>query len=179
MSNRFRANYGSPARPQGSHVPPLDVVRGTAWRTEVCVEMRWTWLLLPICLTALATLLSLWTIWTNWRHRHIRPVWHDSLLPFLFYGHMFGPHRKKAQALDTVRQDGEGEGQRLMEASEMTAAAREINIKMKWPEEGGSALLEEQAYSSAGSLQQQSIPLRSRQDMGMDNNSARHSDRAL
>jgi hypothetical protein len=169
MSNRFRVNYGSPTKPQGTDVPPLDVVRGTAWQTKVCVEMRGAWLLLPICLTTLTTLLSLWTIWTNWRHRHTRPVWQDSILPFLFYGHMFGPQDQKTQALGEVRQDSEGEGDKLLEANEMAAAAREITIKVKWPEDEGSGLLEEQAYSPAASLQQQSIPLRSRQDMGMDN----------
>jgi hypothetical protein len=169
LSNRFRVNYGSPIKPKNStDVPPLDLVQGTAWQTKVCVEMRGAWLLLPICLTALTTLLSMWTIWTNWRHRHTRPIWHDNILPFLFYAHMFASQDHKTLTINKGQQDVEGEGERLMEASEMAAAARDVMIKVKWPEHGGSGLLEGQAHSSAVLLQQQSIPLRSRQERGMD-----------
>jgi hypothetical protein len=170
LSNRFRVYYGSPNKPRGTtDIPPLDVVRGTAWQMKVCVEMHGAWLLLPICLTAITALLSVWTLWINWQHKNTRPVWKDSILPLLFYGHLFGSPDQATRALAKMRHDGEGEGKRLMEASEMEGAGREVMIKVKWPEDGGSRLLEEQAHTSATSFQQQDIPLRSPKERVMEN----------
>lgn len=173
LSNKLRVNYGTPFKPitlSGAEPPAPDMVRGTAWQTKTCVKMRWIWLLLPICLTALTTLLSAWTIWTNWRHRHVRPIWQDSILPFLFYGNIFVQQEQEILDGGIVRQVGgkEEERKKLMEASEMNKAARDVSIKIMWPEEGGSALLHRQAHKSVVSTQQPDRPLTSRQEGGLD-----------
>ena len=87
MTNRFRFEYGASDFNASNTNLPLGEVHGMAWETKVCIQTHWQWLLLPICLTFVTAIVSIWTIASNWRHRHSMPVWKDSIMPFIFYGH--------------------------------------------------------------------------------------------
>lgn len=102
MTNRFRNQYGSASkRLNDDAVAPLDLVQGIAWQTTVCVSARIEWLVLPLTLSIVTALLSIWVIFTSWRQRGEKPVWKDSILPFLFYSHRFEMDQKEPHDLST------------------------------------------------------------------------------
>ncbi|KAH7077370.1 hypothetical protein FB567DRAFT_535119 [Paraphoma chrysanthemicola] len=61
-----------------------NTVNGTVWRSDVCTEFNWRWLLFPASLIVL-TLVSLVSIMAASAYDvHKTPVWKSSILPFLY-----------------------------------------------------------------------------------------------
>jgi hypothetical protein len=160
MTNRFRFQYGA-ARYNATDVNlPMGEVKGLAWRTELCVSAHRDWLALPICLTAITTLLMLWTIGSNWRERRTRPVWKESLLPLLFYGHKIDSKEPEAlpwpRLCDSPDDDSTtiAEKALLMEASEMDTVSKRTSVMFQWLDHAKLADSRESANSSAIALRE-------------------------
>lgn len=140
MTNRYRFEYGARSSYEFQEDRHLDEIRGLVWQSSVCISMRRGWLLLPICLTAVTTILAIWAIFTNWKHRYSRPVWKDSILPLIFYGHTMmdreleqsssSPNEQKGNRnrTDNIKQKGA-----LLEIKEMEAIGRRKKVEPQWP----------------------------------------------
>jgi hypothetical protein len=153
MTNKFRSEYGTAAE-NGTYAEnafggglyagggfPLELVHGIAWQTKTCVVMSWKWLLFPIILTAVTVILSVWMCFTSWRHRYTKPVWKDSIMPFIFYNDRIESdnceERVKEESisktkLSTTGRSGERD-ERLMEATEMTKQGSGMAVRFRWP----------------------------------------------
>jgi hypothetical protein len=136
-------------------------IQGLAWQTTSCVAMQWQWLLLPLILTLLTTSLSVWTIAMNWRHRHSRPVWKESILPLIIYGHKIRcqePGVLPGQAHDSVVSEEDagplGSGDVLLEAIEMENMGEKVAITFGWPHDAVADTKWTDAKSSAVAPQQ-------------------------
>jgi hypothetical protein len=168
MTNRFRFQYGSAVKRKDDVfdlAEPLDMLHGTAWKTEICVQMYAEWLILPIGLTAITIALSVWTIMTNWRRRHIIPVWKDSILPLLFYGQKFEAQDPSIQPFG--KDPNKAKTEELMETSAMEKASKDIMVTFRWPDDKGADGSEEIEYqASTALLQQESFPMRRRDIRG-------------
>ncbi|UPX19125.1 uncharacterized protein EKO05_0009397 [Ascochyta rabiei] len=181
MTNKFRSEYGTAAKngtfsdyssSGGLHSIgefPLELVQGIAWQSKTCVAMNWKWLLLPIILTSVTIALSAWMCFTNWRHRYMKPVWKDSIMPLIFYNDRLQPddlegHVRKELMFKTksTRRDSPEEGdERLMEAREMVKRGSGMVVQFRWPRfvEQGT---EDRISSSTGTPQKDKGSLRSR-----------------
>ena len=101
----------------------------------------------------------------SWRHRYERPVWSDSILPYIFHGRRF-----ESQDLGALYQSGSAENEAggllhskntdtlLVETSQMTDAAKGTMVVFRWSDDGN---LRNRNMSREEALQQESIPLRS------------------
>lgn len=169
MTNKFRTQYGS-ARARSSwntsdsDVPPLDVIHGIAWQADICVSLRWEWLLLPMGLTFVTTMLAVWTIITNWRHRHRSPVWKDSILPLIFYSHKFQTNDQPSSlASDLPQNDDQDDNEdHVLEASALYQKSCDIQVRCSWSGAGAEDA-EQEIRMSAATSQQELIPLRNRE----------------
>lgn len=169
MTNRFRFQYGSAVkRKDDGDIQPLDVVYGTAWETKTCVQMHVKWLILPTFLTVITIILSVWTIITNFRRRYTIPVWKDSILPLLFYGHNIITEDTKVLAAPQFGKDADGDTEtRLMEARAMAKASESIMVTFHWPNGAGKDGPEDYGFQSTTSLLgQEGILLRRRGSVG-------------
>jgi hypothetical protein len=189
MTNRFRFEYGAADSNQTKRLQfqdpdlPLGVVDGVAWQSTICVAMRWEWLLLPAGLTLVTTVLAIWTMAMNWKHRHIRPVWKDSILPLIFYGDLIqsgdpgallnahhpdvdedqaGSRQYLGNGVDTDHMsDNTDEKDGLLEASEMQSIGAKRPVTFKWPNSTETDDANGDAESSAP-LQKEKVWLRLR-----------------
>lgn len=137
MTSRFRFQYGGAAfdaslSQWGDQNLPLGEVQGIAWQTESCVSAHRDWLALPICLTAITTLLMIWMIASNWRHRRIRPIWKDNLLPLLFYRHNIDSENSGALPWRCDNITELEDKAQFMEASEMEKIAKKTLVTFQW-----------------------------------------------
>ena len=169
MTNKFRTQYGSTRARSSwntshSDVPPLDVIHGIAWQADICVSLRWEWLLLPIGLTFVTTMLAVWTIITNWRHRHRSPVWKDSILPLIFYSHKFQTNDQPSSlASDLPQNDDQDDNEdHVLEASALYQKSCDIQVRCSWSGAGAEDA-EQEIRMSAATSQQELIPLRNRE----------------
>jgi hypothetical protein len=142
MTNRFRSEYGAAEYNQTNFGDmPLGEVQGLTWQTTTCISMHVQWLLLPIILTLVTVVLAVFTMIANWGHRHSRPVWKDSLLPLIFYGHRIesreAAHIETTQAIGrSLEADADGfmeQDDRLLEASKMHSISKSIAVTFRWP----------------------------------------------
>jgi hypothetical protein len=199
MTNRFRFEYGTNPfndtirsallsdrglDPSLSKDLPSGLAQGLAWQTTTCIAMHIYWLLLPVILTFVTVLLSVWTIITNWRHRHDRPVWKESILPLIFYGHKIestdagasaarSPENELADNIEMIHRgsyrqpnDTSDEEERLvheegklMEASEMMEVSKNIPVTFRWPNS---------AETTSTALQQEKLWLRRRKPQAVE-----------
>jgi hypothetical protein len=150
MTNRFRFEYGAtdlktanrtvPSSSITERTFPPGQVRGLAWQNRTCISMHWQWLLLPICLTLITVALAMKTIATNWQHRRTRPVWKDSILPFIFYGHKIESHERRSLPHQPRNEDVNNDQLRteeqdhLLEATEMNAISEKTLVTFRWPD---------------------------------------------
>jgi hypothetical protein len=166
MTSKFRSQYGSARAPwniSDSDALPLDVIHGIALQTNICVSLRWEWLLLPMGLTLITTILAVWTIITNWRQRHCSPVWKDSILPLLFYSHKFQTNDQPTLLTSGLSQTDSrvGNEDHVLEASALYQKSCEIMVRCSWSGAGAEDA-EQEIRTSAATSQQELIPLRSR-----------------
>ncbi|KAK9417980.1 hypothetical protein SUNI508_08628 [Seiridium unicorne] len=63
-------------------------VIGTNWDTDVCIKIRWTWVIFPAVLVFLRAIELGWIIMISLRHNAV-PTWKRSTLPFLLNGDCF------------------------------------------------------------------------------------------
>jgi hypothetical protein len=180
MTNKFRSEYGGirwNSTDELSELMPLDIRQGTAWRSAVCVSMHWRWLLLPWLLTLLTVLIAAWTMFSDWRHRFTRPVWKESILPYLFYSDRISPKEQICVSTDADQRGilevdkATSETGKLMELSEMRQIASGIPVRLLWTQRmmnfnGGEA----DASSSALELSQFSMRSRYGQLSSRDHN---------
>jgi hypothetical protein len=106
----------------------------------MCISMHMNWLLLPIILTLVTVVLAIWIKIANWNHRHSRPVWKESLLPLIFYGHRV-ESREPVYLLQGVSQcrdsspssgnDAEKHDDMLLEASTMQTTSKNIAVTFR------------------------------------------------
>jgi hypothetical protein len=70
--------------------PGISYVPGTIWKTTICTEFNWPWLIFPSVLIILAAVsLASITIWNAWDKDGV-PVWKSSILPFILQGEREG-----------------------------------------------------------------------------------------
>jgi hypothetical protein len=136
-------------------------VQGLAWQTTSCVAMYWQWLLFPLILTLLTTSLSVWTIAMNRRHRHSRPVWKESILPLIIYGHKIRcqePGVLPGQSHQSVVSEEDAgplrSGHVLLEAIEMEDMGEKVAVRFDWPQDAVTDTKWTDAKSSAVAPQQ-------------------------
>ncbi|KAK8071468.1 hypothetical protein PG997_011671 [Apiospora hydei] len=91
ISNRYRMTFGGskPNFIRSMQEPPYGQVRGLVHQTNACNVVRLEWLAFPTAVMALTLVILLWTMTESWMRRKDRPVWKDSILPFLLYSHRF------------------------------------------------------------------------------------------
>ena len=80
ITNHFRktgTNYADKSKQQA--------VRGFVLQETTCTRFEWQWLLLPIALIVVSTAILVWMMAQVYLHPD-KPIWKNSLLPFLFYG---------------------------------------------------------------------------------------------
>ncbi|RII12526.1 hypothetical protein CUC08_Gglean004643 [Alternaria sp. MG1] len=200
MTSRFRFEYGTNPfndtirsallsdrglDPSLSKDLPSGLAQGLAWQTTTCIAMHIYWLLLPVVLTFVTVLLSVWTIFANWRHRHDRPVWKESILPLIFYGHRiestdtgaFATRSPRNEVADNIEMTHRGsyrqpndtsdeedrlvhEEGKLMEASEMMGISKNIPVTFRWPNSAET--------TSTAALQQEKLWLRRRKPQAVE-----------
>jgi hypothetical protein len=68
--------YGNPNLPT--------VVYGSVYQMDVCVQINWGWLALPVVLLILTALLLFGTIVSGLYDRQMYPIWKSSILPLLY-----------------------------------------------------------------------------------------------
>jgi hypothetical protein len=170
MTNRMRTGYMATAA-DGNNGTALKIfghdpgfsgeIQGLAWQTTACVSMHWEWLLFPLILTLLTTSLSIWTIAMNRRHRHSRPVWKESILPLIIYGHKIRcqePGVLPGQSHERVVSEEDagplGSGDVLLEAIEMEDIGEKVAVKFDWPHDTVADTKWTDAKSSAVAPQQ-------------------------
>lgn len=136
MTNKLRTQYGSA---KFSQAELSQEAQGLVWQTTSCVAMHWQWLLYPSALTLVTACLLIWTILANWRHRNNRPVWKESILPLIFYGHSIRSEHSETFPTPSNEDDiaGETRGQpraekALLEASEMNKIGEKTMVTFNW-----------------------------------------------
>ncbi len=141
MTNRFRSQYGAFHFNKTDTDRPVGQIQGLTWETKVCLSTHWEWLLFPICVTLMTLIASILTIASNWQHRHSVPVWKDSILPLIFYGHRI--ESQESDALSRLKSEHNGvsdvlnPGNQLLEASEMENIGKDTSIKFRWADSKG------------------------------------------
>ncbi|KAK8118394.1 uncharacterized protein PG998_003020 [Apiospora kogelbergensis] len=160
ISNRYRAAFGGSQpyfiKSLADRPPPFGEVRGTVLQTSVCNVVRLEWLTFPAVITGLSVVVLLWTMIESWIRRRDRPVWKDSILPFLLYSDRFRRETVGDAASDsstTVAQESYRDSQgvslvsstsptptpvgndgRLLEAGEMEKIASSMKVRFEWPQ---------------------------------------------
>ncbi|KAK8067533.1 hypothetical protein PG996_006645 [Apiospora saccharicola] len=152
VSNRYRMTFGSsqPHFIESMTEPPWGQVRGTVQHTAQCNAVRLDWLAFPTAIMALTLVILLWTMLTSWLDRKDRPVWKDSILPFLLYSHRFkregGDSGSGTPVVVGENRDTYGVGysssssahdnKTLLETGEMEDIARDMHVRIEWPKTG-------------------------------------------
>jgi hypothetical protein len=164
MTSKLRSQYGTVRAHWNTSDQPFDVIHGIAWQADICVSLRWEWLLLPIGLTFVTTILAVWTIITNWRQRHRSPVWKDSILPLLFYSQRFQTNDQLSLLPSgLLPNDSRVENEdHVLEASALYQKSCEIMVRCSWSGAGPEDA-EQEIRTSAATSQQELIPLRNRE----------------
>jgi hypothetical protein len=187
MTNRFRFEYGAAEYKQTIYDLPLGEVQGLVWQATTCISMHVQWLLLPIILTLVTVVLAVFTMIANWRHRYSRPVWKDSLLPLIFYGHRIesreAAHMDGSQVQEispaigrSLEADEDGSmkrDDRLLEASKMQSISKNIAVTFRWPNKNG---IDSNADTSVTALQKEKGWLRQRRPREVEVDSLLQSD---
>ncbi len=115
---------------------------------------------------------SILTIASNWKHRHSVPVWKDSILPLIFYGHKIESQESDAlsslnsghpEALDVLNP-----GKHFLEANEMANIGKDIPIKFRWADSEGKDSGEGGNSSTAVEPQSQGFLARRRLENGIE-----------
>lgn len=150
VSNRYRMTFGGskPSFIESMTEGPYGQVRGMVQQTTVCNAVRLEWLAFPAAIMALTLAILLWTMLESWLHRKDRPVWKDSILPFLLYNHRFKREARDAGNGSPVvvgeNRDMYGTGssssphdnKTLLETGEMEDIARDMHVRIEWPKTG-------------------------------------------
>ncbi|KAK8073276.1 hypothetical protein PG994_004175 [Apiospora phragmitis] len=148
VSSRYRMTFGGskPYFIDAMSEPPYGQVQGTVHQTTACNVVHLAWLAFPAAITAVALAILLWTMAESWMQRRDRPVWKDSILPFLLYSHRF-QHEARGDAT-VVGEEGNhythgdvvssssGENKPLLETGEMEDVARNMQVRFEWPATG-------------------------------------------
>lgn len=147
VSHRYRMAFGGskPTFIESMTQGPYGQVRGTVQQTAVCNAVHLEWLAFPTVIMALTLVILLWTMLESWLNRKDRPVWKDSILPFLLYSHRFKREAAGAGS-GTPAVVGENGGthsgssphdnKTLLEAGEMEDMARDLHVRFEWPKTG-------------------------------------------
>ncbi|KAK8102227.1 hypothetical protein PG984_015373 [Apiospora sp. TS-2023a] len=149
VSNRYRTTFGGskPVFIESMTEGPYGQVRGKVQQTTVCNAVRIEWLAFPTAIIALTLFILLWTILASWLNRKDRPVWKDSILPFLLYSHRFKREARDSGSGTPIvvgeNRDAYGLGsssahdnKTLLEAGEMEDIARDMHVRIEWPKTG-------------------------------------------
>ncbi|KAK7906476.1 hypothetical protein PG985_016213 [Apiospora marii] len=147
VSNRYRMAFGSskPTFIESMTEGPYGQVRGTVQQTTVCNLVRLEWLAFPTAIMALTLVILLWTMLESWLNRKDRPVWKDSILPFLLYSHRFKREAGGAGNGSPVvvgenramySSSSPHDNKTLLEAGEMEDIARDMDVRFEWPKTG-------------------------------------------
>jgi hypothetical protein len=98
----------------------------------------------------------------SWRHRYERPIWSDSILPYIFHGRRF-----ESQDSGPLHQSDPAENEPgalwylkdtnplLSETSQMTDAAKGTMVIFRW-----TGTLHNRNMTREQALQQENVPLR-------------------
>ncbi|KAH4103136.1 hypothetical protein HBI70_026800 [Parastagonospora nodorum] len=140
MTNRFRFQFGAGTFNLTEAYLPAGEVTRLALRTETCVSAQMDWLASRICLTAVTTIIMIWTMTANWRRRSSRPVWKDSILPLIYYGHRIESKDPSARPrrLQQTDETSDGAGTealgKLLESSEINKIGSNTPVTFRWPD---------------------------------------------
>ncbi|KAK7947133.1 uncharacterized protein PG986_011454 [Apiospora aurea] len=151
ISNRYRMTFGGskPNFIRSMREPPYGQVRGLVHQTNACNVVRLEWLAFPTAIMALTLVILLWTMAESWMRRKDRPVWKDSILPFLLYSHRFKRDAGDAGSPTVVQESHHdtygvsspsassapptSDNKTLLEAGEMEDIARGVQVRFEWP----------------------------------------------
>ncbi|KAK8024636.1 hypothetical protein PG993_012702 [Apiospora rasikravindrae] len=153
ISNRYRMSFGGskPHFIESMREPPYGQVHGVVHQTNACNVVRLEWLAFPTAIMALTLIILLWTMAESWMRRKDRPVWKDSILPFLLYSHRFKREVDGNAGSPTVVHENHdvygassspsssappSDNKTLLETGEMEDIARDMQVRFEWPHTG-------------------------------------------
>jgi hypothetical protein len=153
LTTQYRITFG------GSVIFPLandtylpesaaGAIQGIAWQNTVCISAPLPWLLLPVMVTLFTAVVLGWTIAGSLGANLSRPVWKESLLPFLFHHDIFKPEDPVVETEPSSGKETEPFGREgstgtedgntaLLELKEMDELAEKTLVTARWPSDEG------------------------------------------
>lgn len=80
---RLKAERMGDDNPINATFDTISSVQGTAFHSEIYIQINWSWFIFPAGVVSIAALLLLLAVYSNWSHRG--PLWKSSSLPYLYH----------------------------------------------------------------------------------------------